>query len=137
MNQAEPSQQQENRPPLADLSQKLNATKIREAQDGIAVQDTEQTKTAEVAKPKHRRVSGLRLKANPKPSAEDGGRRFSLRVTPPGGNDKRNVPNFVSKERPKLFASDRIFEWRSFKLGMLALLVNHHRNCDLPTVKQG
>lgn len=71
-----------------------------------------------------RRVSGLRLKAAQQSPLEPGGRRFALRLSQSADDVQyqgsfQSVNRLVSKELPKLYSSDRIFEWREFELGKL------------------
>lgn len=116
MDQPKLTSKQENQPPAADLSDKLRAMDLGAEQHENLAQVTED-KTAEAPKPKHRRTAGLRLKANAQPAPKDGLRRFALRVANRDEDSTFEAPGFVSKELPKLFASDRIHEWRGFQLG--------------------
>ena len=141
MDQAKPTTRQENHPPATDLSQKLNAVKLQtdREDDFVLVAATADKTTsdkvssdkaaadlaAEAPKPKVRRVTGLKLKAQPAP-ASDGLRRFALRVNSAasGPDSAPRTPGFMllSKERPKLHLSDHITEWRGFELGKCSVL---------------
>ncbi|OIW30537.1 hypothetical protein CONLIGDRAFT_713155 [Coniochaeta ligniaria NRRL 30616] len=79
---------------------------------------TAEPMTAEPPKSKHRRVTGLKLKA--KPASSDGLRRFALHNLAASGSEDAGsffkASGLVSKELPRLYASNRLCEWRGFEL---------------------
>lgn len=121
VSKAQASEAENDRPaPANDLSQKLDAVKLSDDKDvdtkAVVNDDKAGNKEDDATKPKYRRVTGLRLKANPVP-ASDGLRRFALRPTSEDAGRTLQSSGLVSKEIPQLFVSDQISEWRSFKLG--------------------
>lgn len=114
MDRPSSSLQQED-PLVVEIGTKLTEINVKEDQP------KDEPMVADDPKPKHRQVSRLKLKANPQPSAESGHRRFALHKPSGTDSDGRRSAfdvGLVSKERPKLFSSNRIFEWCAFQLGM-------------------
>lgn len=121
MNNVDPDPQQENKPPGTNQSSSMKPVDL-DTPPLTSISDVDGARAAETPKPLHRRVAGLKLRANAQPSSSDGLRRFALRANmaasdPKGKGKATRSPGFVSKELPKLHISDHISEWRGFELG--------------------